>query len=151
MSVDGWNTFLTAANRLAQQLRAGGYNAAILGVAADGASLAPIDALGASPRFDAGLLAASALDPVRKDVLELLLRVFDREGLKLLPAVQLATPLPGLETLAAKALRRRTRRRRRRSASAATAGRGPSTWRLPPPRRRTTTCSTGRCRPSSPP
>jgi hypothetical protein len=100
LSVDGWNTFLTAANRLAQQLRASGYNAAIISIAAEGASLAPIDSLGASPRFDTGLLSAHGGDPIRKDVLEVLLRVFDREGLRLIPAVQLGAPMPGLEALA---------------------------------------------------
>ncbi|HEX6960850.1 MAG TPA: hypothetical protein VF175_03220, partial [Lacipirellula sp.] len=81
LSIDGWNTFLTAANRLAQHLRSTGYNGAIISVAANGASLAPIDSLGASPRFDTGPLSAAGADPMRKDVLEALLRVFDREGL----------------------------------------------------------------------
>jgi hypothetical protein len=102
LSVDGWNTFLLGANRLAQQLRAGGYNAAIISVAAEGSSLTPLDRFGASPRFDTGLLSGVGADPVRKDVLEVLLRVFDREGLKLIPAVQLGAPLPGLESLAAR-------------------------------------------------
>ncbi|MBA3483255.1 MAG: hypothetical protein H0T51_15710 [Pirellulales bacterium] len=101
LSVDGWNTFLLGANRLAQQLRAGGYNAAIISVAAEGSSLTPIERFGASPRFDTGLLSGVGADPVRKDVLEVLLRVFDREGLKLIPAVQLGAPMPGLEALAA--------------------------------------------------
>ena len=99
LSVDGWATFLEGGSRLAQHLKAAGYNAAIVSVAADGASLAPIAALGSSPRYDTGLLAATGADPMRKDVLEALLRIFDREGLRLIPAVQLATPLPGLEAL----------------------------------------------------
>jgi hypothetical protein len=101
-SVDGWNKFLTAASRLAQQLGASGYNAAIVSIAAEGTSLTPLDALGASPRFDTGALAASGADPIRKDVLEVLLRIFDREGLKIIPAIELAAPLPRLEALAEK-------------------------------------------------
>jgi hypothetical protein len=99
LSVDGWSTFLEGANRLAQELHASGYNAAIVSIAADGSSLAPVDSLGASPRYDTGPLSATGADPLRKDVLELLLRVFDREGLQLIPAVQLAAPLPRLESL----------------------------------------------------
>jgi hypothetical protein len=99
LSIDTWHTFLTAANRLAQQLQAAGYNGAILSIAADGASLAPVAGLGASPRFDSGLLASTGDDPLRKDILELLLRVFDREGLTLVPAVELAAPLPAVEAL----------------------------------------------------
>ena len=47
-------------------------------------------------------------DPLRKDALELLLRLFDREGLKLIPALEFASPLPELEALcsAAAATRR---------------------------------------------
>jgi hypothetical protein len=97
LSVDGWNKFLLGAERLAQQLRAAGYNAAIVSIAANGSSLAPIAALGSSPRYDTGLLSGAGVDPVRKDVLELLLRIFDREGLRLIPAIQLTTPLAGLE------------------------------------------------------
>jgi hypothetical protein len=99
LSVDGWSTFLEGANRLAQELCASGYNAAIVSIAADGSSLAPVDSLGASPRYDTGPLSATGADPLRKDVLELLLRVFDRERLRLIPAVQLAAPLPRLEAL----------------------------------------------------
>jgi hypothetical protein len=101
LSVEGWGTFLDAARRLAQELKAGGYNAAIVSIAADGSSLAPIAALGGAPRYDAGLLAASGADPIRKDVLEAMLRVFDREGLRFIPAVEPATPLPRLEALLA--------------------------------------------------
>ena len=36
---------------------------------------------------------------MRKDVLEMLLRVFDREGIRVVPTVQLAAPLPRLEGL----------------------------------------------------
>ena len=100
LSIETWHTFLTAANRLAQQLQASGYNGAVLSIAADGASLAPIDGLGTSPRFDSGLLAATGEDPIRKDILEVLLRVFDREGLTLIPAVELAAPLPAVEIAA---------------------------------------------------
>ncbi|HEX3869247.1 MAG TPA: hypothetical protein VHV77_02295, partial [Pirellulales bacterium] len=41
----------------------------------------------------------SAQDPVRKDVLELLLRVFDREELKFVPALQFSAPLVELEAI----------------------------------------------------
>ena len=99
LSIETWDTFLTAANRLAQQLHASGYNGALLSIAADGASLAPVEGLGSSPRFDSGPLASTGEDPLRKDILEVLLRVFDREGLTLVPAIELAAPLPAIEAL----------------------------------------------------
>jgi hypothetical protein len=99
LSVDGWRTFLDAARRLAHQVHAAGYNAAAVSVAADGSSLAVLDGFGWSPRYDTGLLSARGGDVVRKDVLEALLRVFDRQRLRLIPVIELATPLPGLEAL----------------------------------------------------
>ncbi len=99
LSVDSWSTFLKSSRRLAQYLRYRGYNGVLLSVAADSSSLYPSKLVGQSPRYDTGLLAANGQDPIRKDVLELLLRTFDREGLRIVPTLQLATPLPRLERL----------------------------------------------------
>lgn len=99
LSVDGWKTFLDAANRYAQYLKLCGQNGALVTVAADGSTLYPSQLLRPSPKYDTGLQASAAQDPIRKDVLELLMRVFDREGLQLVPTVQFATPLPKLEAL----------------------------------------------------
>ena len=101
LSVDGWQTFLAAANRYAQYLKLSGQNGAIVTVAAEGSALYPSQLLNPSPKYDTGIQATAAQDPIRKDVLELLLRVFDREGLQLVPALQLATPLPRLERVRA--------------------------------------------------
>ena len=98
-SVQTWDTFLEGTRRLAQSLRLGGYNGLMITVAADGSALYPSRLLQPSPRYDSGLLAASGQDPIRKDVLEMLLRVFDREGIRVIPTVQLAAPLPRLEVL----------------------------------------------------
>ena len=99
LSVHGWSTFLEGANRLAQYLRLSGYNSVLVSVAADGSALYPSKHLLPSPRYDTGLLAAGGQDPSRKDVLEMLLRVFDREGLRVVPTLQLAAPLPRLEEI----------------------------------------------------
>ena len=99
LSVQGWSTFLQGTERLAQSLRLSGYNSVVLTVAADGSAIYPSETINPSPRYDTGMRAASGRDPMRKDVLEMLLRVFDREGLRVIPALQLATPLPRLEQL----------------------------------------------------
>ncbi len=99
LSVQGWATFLDGANRLAQYLRYSGQNSVVLSVAADGSALYPSKVLTPSPRYDTGMLASNGQDPLHKDVLELLLRVFDREGIRIIPAVQFAAPLPALEQL----------------------------------------------------
>jgi len=99
VSVQGWSTFLEGANRFAQYLKLSGYNGALVTVAADGSALYPSELLNPSPRYDTGLMAATSPDPKRKDVLEMLLKIFDREGLRLVPTLQMATPLPRLEAL----------------------------------------------------
>lgn len=101
-SVQNWSTYLDGARRLAQYLKLSGYNGAVVAVAADGSAIYPSRILAPSPRYDTGVTATRAQDPTRKDVLELLLRVFDREGLRLVPTLQLAAPLPRLEALRAK-------------------------------------------------
>ena len=98
-SVQSWSTFLEGTRRLAQQIRLSGYNGVMISVAADGSGLYPSQVIKPSPRYDTGLLAASGQDPMRKDVLEMMLRVFDREGLRVVPTLQLSAPLPRLEIL----------------------------------------------------
>jgi hypothetical protein len=97
MSVQSWSTFLEGAHRFAQHLKLAGFNGALVSVAADGSALYPSEHLIPSPRYDTGMLAASGQDPIRKDVLEMLLRVCDREGVRVIPTLQLAGPLPRLE------------------------------------------------------
>ncbi|MGE3779979.1 MAG: hypothetical protein AB7F89_22515, partial [Pirellulaceae bacterium] len=82
-----------------EYLKFAGYNGAFLTVVEDGTALYPSRLLRRIPKFDTGVLAATGQDPVDKDVLELLLRVFDREGLRLVTAVQFSMPLPELDQM----------------------------------------------------
>ena len=95
--LEDWNTFYIGATRLIEILRYGGYDGLVLPVLADGSSLYPSQLLQATPRYDSGMLLETALDPVRKDVLEMMFRMFDREGLSLVPMVEFVSPLPALE------------------------------------------------------
>lgn len=92
-----WQTFYLGGLRLAEYLKHAGYNAAIIAVACDGGTLYRSDFLTATPKFDDGIFFQSGQDPFQKDVLEMLLRIFDREGLKLIPAVEFGVPLSALE------------------------------------------------------
>ncbi len=98
-SVQSWSTFLDGARRLTQYLKLAGYNSAMISVAADGSAIYPSESLRPSPRYDTGMsvMAASGQDPVRKDILEMLLRVCDREGVRVVPTLQMTSPLPRLE------------------------------------------------------
>lgn len=98
-SLDDWLTFHQGGTRLVEYLRHAGMNAAMISVFAEGGSLYPSPLTGATPRYDKGSFFDSGQDPVRKDVLEMLLRLFDRNAMRLIPAIELASPLPELETM----------------------------------------------------
>jgi hypothetical protein len=95
---DDWSTFYAGADRLVQHLKSNGYTGAVITVAAEGSTLYPSLVLGNSPRLDSGMLSSLGQDPLRKDVLELLFRMFEREGLTLVPAVIFNGPLPAIES-----------------------------------------------------
>jgi hypothetical protein len=94
-----WSTFYEGGTRLVEYLHYAGYSGAIVGVACDGAAIYPSDVLQPTPRYDGGVFLIAGHDPVRKDVLELLLRLFDREGLQFVPAIDFSAPLPELEEI----------------------------------------------------
>lgn len=94
-----WDTFLVGAKRWTQYLKANGYSAAMLVVAGDGSSLYPSPMLQPNPRYDSGIFSPQGGDPMRKDVVELLLRIFEREGLQLIPVFHFNAPIPALEKL----------------------------------------------------
>ncbi len=98
-TLQDWRTFHQAGTRLVDYLRYAGYNGLVLSVAADGSAIYPSQVLEPTPRYDTGVFFASGQDPMPKDVLEMLLRLMDRENLQLVPAIEFATPLPALEAI----------------------------------------------------
>jgi hypothetical protein len=98
-SVDDWKTFYESATRLADYVSFAGYNAAAVNVLADGSATFPCSRLASTPLHNTALMVAGANDLPSTDGLELLLRVFDRNQLALIPTLQFAAPLPELEAL----------------------------------------------------
>ena len=95
--LDDWRMFYTGANRLIQYLKSNSYRGAFITVACEGSSIFPSEHLASTPKHDNGVFFNSGQDPIRKDVLEMLFRMFEREGLTLVPAVALSAPLPEVE------------------------------------------------------
>ncbi|HEY6565321.1 MAG TPA: family 10 glycosylhydrolase, partial [Pirellulaceae bacterium] len=96
-----WTTFYESGIRLTDYLRFAGYTGATIGCLCDGAVIMPAPAIEGASRFDTGAYFQSGQDPFRKDVLELLFRLFDREGLHLVPGLRFSSRLPALEALLA--------------------------------------------------
>lgn len=99
LGMDDWKTFYQGGTRLVEYLNHVGYTGLFLSVFADGSTIYPSPLLQPTTKYDTGAYLATGQDPVRKDVLEMLLCLFDREGLKLIPALEFATPLPELEAV----------------------------------------------------
>ncbi|MHC4181296.1 MAG: family 10 glycosylhydrolase, partial [Planctomycetota bacterium] len=98
-SLDDWQTFHQSGTRLVEYLHHVGYGGLMISVLADGSTIYPSRILQPTPRYDTGVLFDTAQDPVRKDVLEMLFRLCDREGLQLIPTIEFAAPLPELEAI----------------------------------------------------
>lgn len=96
-SLDDWVTFYDGATRLIQYMKHVGYNAVMIPALCEGSTIYPSKLLEATPKYDSGVFFATGQDARQKDVLELLFRLFDREGLKLIPSIHYSTPLPSLE------------------------------------------------------
>jgi hypothetical protein len=96
-TLDDWVTFYLATTRLVEYLQHTGSGVIMLPVLSEGSTLYPSQLLEPTPRYDTGLFFESGQDPLRKDVLELLLRVCDRAGVQCVPSLQFTTPLPELE------------------------------------------------------
>ena len=96
-SLDDWQTFYEGVTRLGEYLNYAGYNGLMLAVMSDGSTIYPSALLQPTPCYDTGPFFDSGQDPFRKDVLDLLLRLFDRNGNKLIPVLQFSAPLPALE------------------------------------------------------
>lgn len=96
-SLDDWQTFYEGGLRLTEYLQYAGYDSLMISVLAEGSTIYPSGLLEPTPRYDTGLFFDSGQDPVRKDGLEMLLRMFDRERLRLIPTLDFSAPLPRLE------------------------------------------------------
>ncbi|MEC9096501.1 MAG: family 10 glycosylhydrolase [Planctomycetota bacterium] len=98
-TLDDWNTFFQGGVRLADYLQFSGNSGAILNVLSDGSSLFPSAHFNSLPKYDSGAFFFNGQDPVKKDVLEMLLRIFDKKELTLVPALQLSGRLHELESI----------------------------------------------------
>lgn len=100
-AVADWDTFLGGMRRSADWTMAQGAAGALVGVYAGGAALWPSARTHGFPRWDTGGSFVGDRDPAPKDLLELLCRIYAREGLRLVPAVVCDGPVAELDRLLA--------------------------------------------------
>ncbi|MCH2128062.1 MAG: family 10 glycosylhydrolase [Pirellulaceae bacterium] len=98
--LNDWRTFYEGGTRLAEYLKHTGYSGVLLSVYGGGSTLYPSLLLDPNHQYDTGTFQLMGQDPVRKDILEMLLRIFDREGLTLVPTLRFDATLPRLERMA---------------------------------------------------
>jgi hypothetical protein len=83
--LDDWESFHAAALHVADYLAYQGYNSLLIGALSEGRAIYPSAHIEPTRRYDTGALSAVGPVPIPKDFLEVLYRVFDREGLALIP------------------------------------------------------------------
>ncbi len=98
LCVSDWLTFYDGGKRLIEYLEHVGFNTAVLSIYSDGSTIYPSKVLAPTPRFDNGTFFPTAQDPVRKDIVEMLFRMFDRKELTLIPSMDFSSPISILET-----------------------------------------------------
>ena len=96
-ALDDWLTFYEGARRLIEFAQYVGYDAISLAALCEGSAIYPADGIQPTPKYDTGAYFTNGQDPVRKDVLEMLFRLCDRAGLKLIPSLELSAPMSSLQ------------------------------------------------------
>ncbi len=98
-SLDDWVTFYHGTARLIAYLKSNHYQGAVMTVTADGSSIYPGVHINNTPAHDSGIFLTEGQDPFRKDVLRMILMMFEREGLTLIPAFTFSHPLAEIEAI----------------------------------------------------
>ena len=95
--LDDWVAFYQGTSRLIDYLKRNHYQGAVLSVTADGSSIYPDVYSKNTPTHDTGIFLNDGQDPFRKDVLRMMLKMFERENLTLVPAFSFSHPLIEVE------------------------------------------------------
>jgi len=97
--LESWSTWQASIERICQLLKARDSNTLLVKGFSEGGAIFPSKHLVPTCRYDSGTFYSDGRAPEIKDALELMLRHFDRQQLNLILALDLNTPLPGLQRL----------------------------------------------------
>lgn len=96
---EDWTTFYQGGRRMVEYLRQNGFDGIAMSCFAEGSSLYPDTNVQPTTKYDRGIFFSDGRDPLRKDVMEMLFRLCDRENLTLIPTFEFSTRLPTLEAI----------------------------------------------------
>ncbi len=94
--LEAWSTWRESIERICLLLQARGANTLLVKSFSEGGAIFPSEYLAPTRRYDSGTFFSDGRAPEIKDALELMLRHFDRNHLRLIVALDLNTPLPAL-------------------------------------------------------
>ena len=92
-----WRTFLVAGENLLHAMNMAGYDEVLLPVYAYGATLYPSRHIDSRSRYDNDAKFRRRFDPVQKDIVRLLLRLFEKEGKRFSPLFMFYGKVPEFE------------------------------------------------------
>ncbi len=98
-----WRTLHEGGRRLVEYLKFAGFSGAVITCYSNGSGILPFTDLLSNTKFESGSYFADGRDPLSKDAVELLLRMCDREGLRLMIGLRFDGTHPHLESLLADA------------------------------------------------
>ena len=96
-SLDDWSAFYQGTSRLIAYLKSNHYQGAVITVTSEGSSIYPELLSNNTPAHDSGIFLSEGQDPFRKDVLRMMLKMFQRENLTLIPAFSFSHSLKEIE------------------------------------------------------
>lgn len=96
-AIDDWVAFYEASVRLAELLELNGYNAALVNAFHDGGAAFDLGDYSSTPQLNSSRVASGTNDLPEVQPLELMMRVFSRRGLRLMPTLNFSSTLPTVE------------------------------------------------------
>ena len=94
--LESWDTWQQSIVRICHMMRLRQANTLLVKGFSEGGAIFPSEHLAPNHRYDSGTFFSDGRSPELKDAIELMLRHFDREGLRLVLALDINTSLPAL-------------------------------------------------------
>lgn len=95
-ALESWGTWQQSISRICQMMQLRQANTLLVKGFSEGGAIFPSERLAPTCRYDSGTFFSDGRSPEIKDAIELMLQHFDRDGLKMVLALDLNTAIPAL-------------------------------------------------------